>query len=115
MPDKLEQTLVLEAIEIIAEFLLHSSDVLCGSKGGRRLQHILRELRRNNPKPVPLATESDRDVLITRSVDLSVTDDTTLGHLATQRGVTRDYLIRAAVSSMLEDYRTQPSEQPTTP
>lgn len=108
MTEETEHALTLEAVEILTEFLLHQSDVLCGSIEGRRLQHILRELRKRHPKPVPLTVETKHDVLVTRTVDLSIGDDCTLAHLASQRGVSRDYLIRAAVTAMLDDYRAQP-------
>jgi hypothetical protein len=102
-----ELPILANAIEIITEHLLNTSDKLCGSPDGRKLQHLLYELRKDKPLTSrvdhePMVSEH----LVSRSVDLTLSDDTALGHLANLRGVSRDYLIRSAVDILLDDWRT---------
>ena len=107
-----ELPILAKAIEIITEHLLSTSDKLCGSPDGRKLQHLLYELRDDQPLTSrvdhePMVSEH----LVSRSVDLTVGDDAALGHLADLRGVSRDHLIRSAVDVLLDDWRTRPTEE----
>lgn len=103
--------LLAKAIEIITEHLLNTSDKLCGSPDGRKLQHMLYELRKDTPLTARIEHEPVvQEHLVSRSVDLTVGDDTALGHLASVRGVSRDHLIRSAVGDLLDDWRTRPTE-----
>ena len=104
--------LLAKAIEIITDHLLNTSDKLCGSPDGRKLQHLLYELRQGD-KPLTARIDHEpvaQEHLVSRSVDLTVGDDVALGHLATLRGVSRDHLIRSAVDTLLDDWRTRPTE-----
>lgn len=92
--------LLLEAIQIITEHLLDTNDKLCGSTNGRKLQHLLHLLRKGQPLPSAAAV-IPTEPLVARSVNLTIADDVRLATLADEQGVTRDHLIRSAVTDML--------------